>query len=142
MALSPSKQDLVAHTLKWVNEVKEGQLSLQQISHIAAVISARDMATIAEGYMEISHETIRSLQYKNKESPDKFKTQIIDTWCKTNPGMNQTKVCSMFFYSESNRFFPFEVNLKFIKLVNAKKGQQWDFTLLTSNNGLQVVKVG
>ena len=112
IALTPSKQD-IALQLKWVNEVKEGQLSLQQISHVATVISARDMATIAEGYMETSHETIRSLQYENKESPDKFKRQIIDTWCKTNPGMNQTKVCAMFFCSESNRFFPFEVNLNF-----------------------------
>ena len=95
IALSLTKQEL-AHTLKWVNEVKEGQLSLQQISHIAAVISARDMATIAEGYLEISHETIRSLQYENKESPDKFKRQIFATWCKANPGKNQAQVCSRF----------------------------------------------
>ena len=95
IALSPSKQDIVP-MLKWVNEVKEGQLSLQQISHIVAVISARDMATIAEGYMDISHETIRSLQYENKASPDKFKRQIFAKWCEANPGMNQAKVCSSF----------------------------------------------
>ena len=95
IALTPSKQDL-APMLKWVHEVTEGQLSLQQISHIAAVISARDMVTIAEGYMDISHETVRTLQYENKESPDKFKRQIIDTWCKTNPDINQTKVCAKF----------------------------------------------
>ena len=94
VALTPSKENL-AHTLKWVNEVKEWPLSLQQIRHIAAVISARDMATIAEGYMDFSHETVRTLQYENKESPDKFKRQIIDTWSKTNPDINQTKVCLM-----------------------------------------------
>ena len=93
MALSPSNQDSVL-ALEWVNEVKEGQLSLQQISDIAAVTSARDMATIAEGYMDVSHETIRSLQYENKESPQKFKRQIFTTWCEANSDMNQAKGCS------------------------------------------------
>ena len=95
ITLNPFNQDL-APTFKWVNEVKEGPLSLQQISHITAVISARDMAMIAEGYMDISQETIRSLQYENKESPDRFKRQIFATWCEANPGMNQAKVCSRF----------------------------------------------
>ena len=95
-ALSPYKQDLPP-TLKWVNEMDDGgRLSQQQINDLTDVVSSRDLATIAEGYMDISYEAIKFLQDENKENPKNLKRAILAHWCEKNPGINQAKVSQSF----------------------------------------------
>ena len=54
-----------------------GQLTRKQIVRLAAAISADNMAAIAEGYMEISDEIIKNLQYENKGQAQAFNREII-----------------------------------------------------------------
>ena len=67
------------------------QLTNNQIVRLAATISANNMAAIAEGYMDISSETIKNKKYENKDDAEAFNREIIRYWMNKNPG-NQVEV--------------------------------------------------
>ena len=74
-------------------EGKRGQqLTRKQIVHLAAAISADNMASIAEGYLDIDDTTIKNLQYENKDNAEAFNREIIRRWAKRHPD-NQLEVC-------------------------------------------------
>ena len=62
------------------------QLTRKQIVRLAAAISANNMAAIAEGYMDISDETIKNKKYENKDDAQAFKREIIKVWVYKNSG--------------------------------------------------------
>ena len=67
------------------------QLTNNQIVRLAATISANNMAAIAEGYMDISSETIKNKKYENKDDAEAFSREIIRYWMNRNPN-NQVEV--------------------------------------------------
>ena len=69
----------------------------RQIVRLAAAISANNMAAIAEGYMDISDETIKNKKYENKDDAEAFNREIIKYWLRKNP-QEQVRVRSLFAY--------------------------------------------
>ena len=63
----------------------------QQIVRLAAAISADNMASIAEGYMDIDDTTIKNLQYENRGKAEAFNREMIRHWANRNPD-NQVQV--------------------------------------------------
>ena len=70
---------------------KGQELTRKQIVRLASAISADNMASIAEGYMDIDDATIKNLQYENKCNAEAFNREIIKRWKNQNPG-NQVEV--------------------------------------------------
>ena len=68
-----------------------GLLTPRQIVRLAAVISADNMAAIAEGYLDISDETIENTKYENNDNAEAFNWDIIKKWTYRNPD-NQVQV--------------------------------------------------
>ena len=62
------------------------RLTNRQIVRLAAAISANNMAAIAEGYMDISDETIKNKKYENKDDAQAFNREIIKVWVYKNSG--------------------------------------------------------
>ena len=75
-------------------EMVAGMLSPQQIVRLAAVISRRDMESIAEGYMDISHETLLSLKDQHRDDTEAFNRDVIRRWAykPENCGSQQIQV--------------------------------------------------
>ena len=71
--------------------VNTDQLTNNQIVRLAAIISANNMAAIAEGYMGILSETIKNKKYENKDDAEAFNREIIRYWMNKNPD-NQVEV--------------------------------------------------
>ena len=67
------------------------RLTPRQIVRLAAAISADNMAAIAEGYMDISDETIKNKKFENKDNAEAFNRDIIKQWAYRNPD-NQVQV--------------------------------------------------
>ena len=65
--------------LKMASERKEGRLITEQIARLAAAISADNMASIAEGYMGISHETVKNIR-QDEGNSQAFNREIIRSW--------------------------------------------------------------
>ena len=61
------------------------QLTGGQIARLAAAISGRDIGVIAEGYMNISSETVKNLLYENRGDTEAYNRHIIRTWRNKNP---------------------------------------------------------
>ena len=77
---------------------ESGELTKKQIVHLATDISADNMALIAEGYLDISDEVIKTLQVE-KSNDMVFAKEIITHWANQNP-QNQVQVnCSVFYDS-------------------------------------------
>ena len=66
-------------------------ITRSQIVRLASTISADNMASIAEGYMDIDDATIKNLQYENKDNAEAFNREIIRRWTYRN-SENQIKV--------------------------------------------------
>ena len=71
------------------NEDKS-QLTRRQIVRLASAISADNMESVAEGYMDIDHETIKNIR-RDASSSEAFNRDIIRYWSNKNPD-NQIKV--------------------------------------------------
>ena len=69
-----------------------GCLTSRQIVRLAAAISADNMAAISEGYMDISNETVRNLQYENKAQEQAFNREVIRYLLNKNSGTDQVQV--------------------------------------------------
>ena len=66
------------------------ELTSRQIVRLARAISADNMASIAEGYMDISDETIKNIDRDTRGS-EAFNREIIKHWRNKNPE-NQVQV--------------------------------------------------
>ena len=60
-------------------------LTPRQIARLAANISGQSMKSIAAGYMDISPETIKNIQYERGFDVEEFNRTIIKYWVNTNP---------------------------------------------------------
>ena len=66
-------------------------LTRKQIVRLAAGISADNMASIGEGYMDIDDATIKNKKFENKDSAEAFNRDIFKHWMYKNPD-NQVQV--------------------------------------------------
>ena len=73
---------------------KEGCLTPRQIVRLAAAISADNMTAIAEGYMGISPETVKNMQYENKAQTLALNREVIRYWVNKNSDIDQAQVSS------------------------------------------------
>ena len=81
---------------------REGCLTRRQIVHLAAATSADNMAAIAEGYLDISDETIKNKKYENKDDAGAFNRKILKYWINKNSGPNQIMVWKLNSYFATN----------------------------------------
>ena len=70
------------------------QLTRKQIVRLASAISANNMESIAEGYMDISDETIKNIR-RDTSSSEAFNRDILRQWTYKNPN-DQIKVSNLF----------------------------------------------
>ena len=68
----------------------KNELTPQHVVRLAAAISADNMAAIAEGYMDISDETIKNID-RDTRNAEAFNREIIKYWKNKNPE-NQAEV--------------------------------------------------
>ena len=82
-----------------------GDWTLQDkdIVKLAAVIAAKDMKTIAEGYMDIASETVKNKLYENLGDVEAFNREIIRHWANKHSGPEQIKVILHYNQSSINR---------------------------------------
>ena len=71
------------------------QLTRRQIVRLASAISADAMESIAEGYMNLSSETLKNLRRENQGKAEAFSREIIRNWTYKNPD-DQVKVSELF----------------------------------------------
>ena len=76
----PKKQTAYSYTRKMATNHDPGQLIRKQIVRLSGAISADNMASIVEGYLDISDETIKNKKYGNKDSTEAFNRDIIKHW--------------------------------------------------------------
>ena len=67
------------------------RLSNNQIVRLSYAIAAGDMEAIAQGYMNIDHETVKNLRDDNRGA-QAFNRAVIHLWMNKNPGPNQAQV--------------------------------------------------
>ena len=67
-------------------------LSERNIIQLAAAIAAKDMKTIAEGYLDITPETVKNRLYETPGNAEAFNREIIRYWANKNSGHEQVKV--------------------------------------------------
>ena len=79
----PSEQHGETDTLS-IGEQSE-QLSPRQIVCLAAAISADDMETIAECYMDISLQMVSDLRFNVRHSELEFNRRILQLWIEKIP---------------------------------------------------------
>ena len=61
-----------------------GRLTRKQIVRLAAAISADNMESIAEGYLDISDETIKNIR-RDASNSEAFNRDVIKHWTYKNP---------------------------------------------------------
>ena len=67
------------------------QLTNRQIVRLAATIPVDDMEVIAVGCMNITYETIKTLQHENRGKSQAFNRAVFKYWANMNP-KNQVQV--------------------------------------------------
>ena len=70
----------------------DGWLKYRQIERLASNVFARDMESLALGYLDLSEETVKSLRYENRGDREAFKRDILRKWANKNSGPDQVKV--------------------------------------------------
>ena len=70
----------------------KGRLTNPQIVQLASVIPARIMKRIAEGYLDISPETLVNLEDTHRSDIHGFSREVIRTWSYKNSGNDQIEV--------------------------------------------------
>ena len=63
-------------------------VTLKQIVRLAAVISAENMKSIAEGYMNIESETVQNIWQENQGKAEPFYRALIHHWMQQTPQNN------------------------------------------------------
>ena len=69
-----------------------GRLTNPQIVQLASAIPARFMKPIAEGFMDISAETLVNLEDTHRSDIHAFSREAIRTWSYKNSGNDQIEV--------------------------------------------------
>ena len=67
-------------------------LSNKNIVQLAAAVAAKDMRTIAEGYLDISPDSVKNTEDENKGESQAFNREILRYWKNRNSGPDQVKV--------------------------------------------------
>ena len=62
-----------------------GRLTNRQIARLGAAISADNMESIAEGYMNIEPETVKNIWRENQGKAGAFNRAVIRYWANKNP---------------------------------------------------------
>ena len=68
---------------------KSEKLTNRQIASLAAAISANNMTSIAEGYMDIDNETVKNI-WCNEGDSEAFNRAILRYWANKHPGKSNT----------------------------------------------------
>ena len=71
---------------------RHGELTNEQIVRLGVEISTQDMESFAEGYLDISDATIKSLKDQHKNNMDAFNRDLIRNWAYRNSDENQVEV--------------------------------------------------
>ena len=61
-----------------------GQLTQKQIVRLAAAISADNMESIAEGYLDVTPETVKNIR-RDASNAEAFNRDILRHWMYKNP---------------------------------------------------------
>ena len=69
-----------------------GHVTRKQIVRLAAAISADNMEAIAEGYMDISPETVKNIWRGNERKAEAFNREVLRHWTNKNSGPSQIRV--------------------------------------------------
>ena len=72
---------------------KSEHLTPKQIVNLARTITVADMETIAEGYLGLDYNYIKSIKEENRDSKEALNRDIIRKWSNRNP-YNQVQVGS------------------------------------------------
>ena len=70
---------------------RNNDLSERKVVQLAAAISVNAMKTIAEGYLDIAPETVKTAE-ENRGDAEAFNREIIRYWRNRNPGPDQVEV--------------------------------------------------
>ena len=63
----------------------------KQIVRLAAAITANNMESIAEGYMDIDNETVKNLR-RDASNSEGFNRDVLRYWTNKNSGPSQVRV--------------------------------------------------
>ena len=83
-----------------------GHVTQKQIVLLAAAISAGAMESIAEGYMDISPETVKNLR-RDASNSEAFNREVIRYWANKITGPSQIRVRSRIFLFFCKHFLLF-----------------------------------
>ena len=75
-------------------------LTNKVIVQLAAAIAVTDMKTIAEGYLDISPQSVANIEYENQGDAGAFNRNIIRHWMYRKPGPDQAKVITASNYQQ------------------------------------------
>ena len=70
----------------------DASVTNKDIVRLAEAISAKNVESIALGYMGIEWETLENLKTENKDDAKGFSRDVIRRWCNMNSGPDQIKV--------------------------------------------------
>ena len=70
----------------------DGNLKNKEIVELAAAIATENMKSIAEGYLDISPETVKNIIYENVGKAEATNREIIRDWANKYSGSKQVKV--------------------------------------------------
>ena len=65
---------------------------------MAKIIPNDQMEPLAEGYLDIDHESVVSLESKYQRDPDKFKREVFREWQYKNKGQVKVSVPVLFLH--------------------------------------------
>ena len=68
-----------------------GHVTRKQIVRLAAAISADNMESIAEGYMDMDNETVKNIR-RDASNSEAFNRDVIRYWTNKNSGPSQNRV--------------------------------------------------
>ena len=68
-----------------------GHVTRKQIVRLAAAISADNMESIAEGYMDMDNETVKNIR-RDASNSEAFNRDVIRYWTNKNSGPSQIRV--------------------------------------------------
>ena len=74
------------------------ELTDKHIFHLARIIPKDQMEPLAEGYLDIDHESVIGLESKHQRDPDKFKREVLREWRNKNKGQVKVSVSVLFLH--------------------------------------------
>ena len=81
---------------------EEGQLTNNQIVHLARFISSQNMESIALGYLDIEDPVIKNIKHENRDNAEAFNREIIRNWRQRNSEPNRVQISYLNNFSTLN----------------------------------------